>query len=75
MLWKFFLIAIFIMLQRNAFGQKKLKFLAWVQKCNFVKNKKLPKWHFSIRARNFNFFWPKAFFQSNMKMTIRKKIP
>ena len=37
MLWNFFLIAIFILLQKNAFGQKKFKFHAQVQKCHFEK--------------------------------------
>ena len=45
MLWKFFLIAIFIMLQKNTFGQNFFKFLARVQKCYFGKNEKLPKFH------------------------------
>ena len=30
------------MLQKNAFGQKKFKFHAWVQKCHFGKNEKFP---------------------------------
>ena len=30
------------MLQKNAFGQKKFKFHAWVQKCHFGQNKKFP---------------------------------
>jgi hypothetical protein len=43
MLWIFFLFGIFIMLQKKAFGQKKFKFHARVQKCHFGKIKKLPK--------------------------------
>ena len=46
MLRKKIFIAIFIMLQKNAFGQKKFEFNARVQKCHFGKNEKLPKWHF-----------------------------
>jgi hypothetical protein len=46
MLWIFFLIVIFIMLQKNAFGQKNFKIHARVQKCHFGTIEKLPKWHF-----------------------------
>jgi hypothetical protein len=46
MLWKFFLIAIFILLQTNALGKKKFQLHARVQKCHFGKIEKLPKWHF-----------------------------
>jgi hypothetical protein len=38
-----FVSAIFIMLQKNAFGQKKFKFHARVQKCHFGKIEKLPE--------------------------------
>ena len=34
----------------------------------------LPKWHFWTCAWNSNFFWPKAFFWSIMKMATRKNI-
>ena len=50
MLWIFFLIPIFILLQKNAFGKKKFKFHACVQKCHFGKIEKLPKWHFSTHV-------------------------
>ena len=39
-LWIFFLVPIFIMLQKNAFGQKKFEFHAQVQKCHFGKIEK-----------------------------------
>ena len=44
MLWIFFLIAIFIMLQKNAFGQKNFKFHARVQKCHFGNFSIFPKY-------------------------------
>ena len=59
-LWKIFIIAIFIMLQKNAFGQKNFEFHARVQKCHFGKNKKLPKWHFWTRAWNSKKFLAKS---------------
>ena len=55
MLWIFFLIGIFIMLQKNTFGKKKFKFHAPVQKCHFGKIEKLPKWHFWTGAWDLNF--------------------
>jgi hypothetical protein len=36
MLWIFFLIVIFILLQKNAFGLKKFKFHALKNKCTFT---------------------------------------
>ena len=41
-----FVSAIFIMLQKNAFGKKKFQFHARVQKCHFGNFSILPKWHF-----------------------------
>ena len=41
-LWIFFLIAIFIMLQKNAFGRKKFEFHAWVQKVYKLSKVKFP---------------------------------
>ena len=38
--------------------------------CMYIE--KLTKWHFWAHAWNFRFFWPKAFFWSNMKMAINK---
>jgi hypothetical protein len=43
-----------------------------VQKCHFGNFSSVPKWHFWTHA--WFFFWPKAFYWSNMKMAIRKNI-
>ena len=51
-LWKNFVIAIFIMLQKNVFGKKKFECHARNQKCHFGKIEKLPKWHFWTWAWN-----------------------
>ena len=51
-LWKNFLIAIFIMLQKNVFGKKNFEYHARDQKCHFGKIEKLPKWHFWTWAWN-----------------------
>ena len=72
MLLIFFLIAIFIMLQKNAFGKKNFKFHARVQKCHFSNFSIFPKWHFWPVHEIWNSFWPKAFFWSLLKMAIRK---
>ena len=52
-LWIFFLIAIFIMLQKNAFGQKNF--------CISCTGSKVPFYEIRI------FFWPKAFFEALWK--------
>ena len=70
MLQKKIVIAIFIMLQKNAFGQNFFEFHARVQKCHFGNFSILPKWHFWTSAWNLKFFWPKVFFWSIMKMAI-----
>ena len=56
----FFQIDIFIMLQKNGFGPKKIKFHAWVQKCHFGEIEKMPKrqlwtlaWKGKIEAASF----------------------
>ena len=59
MIRKKILIAIFIMLQKNNFGQKKF----WIS-CT---GSKVPFWQKWIRI----FFWPKVFFWSIMKMAIK----
>ena len=72
-LWIFFLVAMFIMLEKNAFGQKNF----WIS-CT---GSKVPFWQFFNFAKmallnlcmKFKFFfWPKAFFWSIIKMAIRK---
>ena len=65
-LWKMFLIAIFIMLQKNTFGQKNF----WIS-CT---GSKVPFWINWTGAWILKLFWSKVFFWSIMKMPIRKNI-
>ena len=73
MLWIFFLIGIFIMLQKNTFGQKNFKFHTRVQKCQFGKIERLPKWHFWTRALNSKFFFAKRLLLRHYESAIYKK--
>ena len=53
-------------------AKKKFEFHVQVQKCHFGKNEKLPNGTFEHVHEIQNFFWPKAFFWSIMKMATRK---
>ena len=73
MLWIFFLIGIFIMLQKNTFGQKKFKFHAPVQKCHFGNFSIFPKWHFWTGAWNLKFFLTKSILLKHYEYANKKK--
>ena len=60
--------------KRMLLAKQIFKFHAWVQKFHFGNFSFLTKWHFWTWAWNSNFFWPKAFFWSIMKIARRKNI-
>ena len=68
-----FFIGIFIMLQKNTFGQKNFKFHAPVQKRHFGRIKKLPKWHFRTGACNFKNFLTKSILLKHYENANKKK--
>ena len=72
MLWVFFLIPIFIMLQKNAFGQKIfLNSMHRFKSAILAKLKNCQNGTFEPVHEIQNFFGPKAFFWSIRKMAIR----
>ena len=73
-LWIFFLIAIFIMLQKNSFGQKKFQISCMGSKVPLWQNWKIAKMTLLNPCMKFKFFWLKDFFQGIMKVPFTKSI-
>ena len=72
-LQKNFLIAIFIKLQKNAFGQKKnLNFMHGFKSAILEKMKNCQNGTFEPVHEICKIFWPKAFFWSIMNMPLNK---
>ena len=74
MLWIFSLIAIFIMLLKNAFGPKKYQISCPRSKLPFWQFLFFFKVHFWTRAWNLKIILTKTFFWSIMNIAIRKNI-
>ena len=73
MLWIFFLMAIFIMLQKNAFGQKKFRISCTGSKVPLWQNWKIAKMALLHPCMKFkNFFGQKTSFEALWKCHLQK---